>query len=122
MWCEVGLDVELGGCGLLAKALGVDGAGVALGNDSGARLADGAGEWDLALDGLLAWLTGDVEGGRGLEGLDDGLVWLEVAHALEVGDGQEWDCLVGLTDLGGKELVGWEVGVGEVELNLEIIC
>lgn len=122
MWREIGLDVELGGCGLLAEALGVDGTGVALADDSCAGLADSAGERDLALNGLLAWLAGNVEGRGGLQGLDDGLVWLEVAHALEVGDGQEWDCLVGLADLTGKKFVGWEVGVGEVELNLDILC
>jgi hypothetical protein len=114
------LNLELGLLGLVAEALDVDAA----------LHVVGAGDL-LVLLGVVAVLVGEgnlagdliglvqvEEFGVG-DGLADGRVGLEVAHALEVVDGLERDGLV-LLAAGELEQVGvnGQVGVGEVEVDL----
>ena len=113
-------NVELCRLGLLAEALGVDAAGHGLVLVDLAVLVNVVGEFvrkrDLARD---AAVVGNVEHGRGLDGVDDCRVWLEVAHALEVVDDLEVDGGVAVASgLLEEVLVGREVGVAEVELDL----
>ncbi len=83
---EESLDVELGGCLLVAEALGVDGAGLlCLGQLSGFG-ALVLSQWDLALDDLLVGGAANFDDGGGLQRLDDGGVGLEALHAAEFVD------------------------------------
>lgn len=120
---EESLDVQL--CsGLLltkAEALGVDGAGhggvLEDLHGLGIVLVHGLGQRDLALDGGVVLSQLDVLGG--LEGLNDRAEGLESAHALERVKELKGHGVVGAAaNLGEKELVHREVGIGEVEFDL----
>lgn len=109
------LEIKLSVGGLVAEALDVNGSGLNLGLGGVERLVRG-----LALDLLLALLTGDVEDLAVLEGGNDSAVGLECSHALE---GVECLDLHGLvlasTARLPHELVLREVPVTKVELDLE---
>lgn len=71
-----------------------------------------------ALDSLVTGVAGDLEEVALLESGDDGEVVLEATHALEASDELHRDGFVLGADETEKEFVEWQVGVGEIELNL----
>lgn len=113
---EESLDVELSGSGLFAETLDVN-----AGSQAGLLRIRGRSVGLLALDRLLALLARHIQEGALLQRSDDGRVGLEHLHALEAADGLERNGLV--LHASGRlphELIGREVAVAEVELDLRL--
>lgn len=132
------LEGDLAGLGLGAEALDVGAAAEVVGRGAlqaeeevdGGRgvgvvaVAGGHGDGLLALDGLVAGpaelgVVDDDQVAALAEGVHDGAVGLEAAHALELGDVLDADgAVLGAVELLEEVLVGDEVVRGEVELDL----
>ena len=85
-------------------------------------IARGNVQRDLALNGLVASVAGDVDKSAFLERSDNGVVVPETTHTLEVGDELEGDGGVVFGDELPEEFVERQVRVREIEFDLEENC